>query len=97
MIGSLLYGAAALLLPGLLLSLVAYPGKEQLDPPSRLAMSLGLGVLLDVYLGFLLARIGRLSAFPLLLPPVCAGLAAAAFLRGAYLLSPPRREAAGGS
>ncbi len=96
MIGTLLYGVAgvlALLIPGLLLSLVAYPGKGQLDLPSRMAVSFGLGVLLNAYLVLLLGRVNLLSASPfsLSLLLLCAGLCALALLRGAYLLSPLRR------
>ncbi|MEM3011979.1 MAG: hypothetical protein QW084_01270 [Candidatus Hadarchaeales archaeon] len=96
MIGTIFYmvaGVLALLLPGLLLSLVAYPRKEQLDLSSRLAMSFGLGILLILYLGFFLAKANLLSASPFFLSLLlmCAGLFALAFLRGAYPLSSVRR------
>jgi uncharacterized membrane protein len=84
-----LLGGVVLLLPGFLLSLVAYPGRNQLELPSRLVMSLGLGVLLNVYLGIVLGRLGLLQTSPFLLSCLllCTGLGAAALWRGAYPFS----------
>jgi uncharacterized membrane protein len=84
-----LLGGVVLLLPGFLLSLVAYPERNQLDLPSRLAVSVGLGVLLNAYLGIVLGRLGLLRTSPFLLACLllCAGLGLAAFWRGAYPFS----------
>lgn len=89
MIGAILYGLLGLmilLLPGFLLSLVAYPKKDQLELSSRLMMSFGLGVLLQLYVGFFLARMGLLSLSPFLLSSLllCLGLGLVAWVRGAY-------------
>ena len=88
-----LAGALLLLLPGFLLSLVAYPERDRLSLPLRMAVSLGLGVLLNVYLGILLGRLGLLRTSPFLLSNLllCAGLAVAAFARGAYPFHQLRR------
>jgi uncharacterized membrane protein len=84
-----LLGTILLLLPGFLLSLVAYPERNQLGLPSRLAVSLGLGVLLNAYLGVVLGRLGLLRTSPFLLSSLLlwAGLGAVALWRGAYPFS----------
>ena len=89
MIKAILYGLLGtilFLLPGFLLSLAAYPERNQLSLPSRLAVSLGLGVLLNAYLGIVLGRLGLLRATPFLLASLLlwAGLGALALWRGAY-------------
>jgi len=98
-----LLGAILLLLPGFLLSLVAYPERNQLGLPSRLTVSLGLGVLLNAYLGVVLGRLGLLRTSPFLLSSLLlwAGLGAVALWRRAYPFSVLRglltRSRAGGS
>lgn len=82
-----LLGLIILFLPGFLLSLVVYPRKEQLEWSSRLMVSFGLGILLLLYLGFFLAKMGLLYLSPFLLSSffLCLGLGLIAWARGAYL------------
>lgn len=78
-----------LFLPGFLLSLVVYPKKDQLELSSRLMVSFGLGILLQLYIGFFLARVDLLSLSPFLLSSLllCLGLSLVAWVRGAYPFS----------
>lgn len=93
-----LLGSVILLLPGFLLSLIVYPEKGQLDGPSRLMVSFGLGVLLQLYLGIFLAKLGLLFFLPFFLSTLllCFGLGLVAWMRGAYPFPPlkkaPREE-----
>ncbi|MDH5685495.1 MAG: DUF1616 domain-containing protein [Hadesarchaea archaeon] len=51
-----LFGLFLLMVPGFLFTLVLYPRKESLDFWQRMGVSLGLGVLVLIYLGFVLVQ-----------------------------------------
>lgn len=55
-IGYILLGLFMLFVPGFLLTLVFYPKPEQLDFWERVGVSAGLGVLVLIYVGIVLAR-----------------------------------------
>jgi len=55
-LGYLILGLILLFVPGFLLTLVFYPRLDQLDFWGRLAASAGIGVLVLIYVGVLLAR-----------------------------------------
>ncbi|KUO43247.1 MAG: hypothetical protein APU95_00045 [Hadesarchaea archaeon YNP_N21] len=65
-LGYVLLGFVALVLPGLMLSLVIYPKKESFDAWQRLAISVGLSALVDVYIAVVLSWPGfkLLAAVP---------------------------------
>lgn len=75
-----------LLAPGFLLTLVLFPRWESLDPWSRAALSLGLGALVVIYAGVLLAlphiRMLRLAPFVGTVLLFCAACVVAAYVRG---------------
>lgn len=51
----ILLGFISLILPGFMLSLVIYPKKESFDPWQRLAISVGLSALVEVYIAVILS------------------------------------------
>ncbi|KXB08060.1 hypothetical protein AKJ58_01030 [candidate division MSBL1 archaeon SCGC-AAA385D11] len=53
-----IFGALIFLVPGYLLSLIIYPGREDLDPWERVGTSIGLGALIVVLTVTLLAQPG---------------------------------------
>lgn len=55
-IGYILLGLFMLFVPGFLLTLVFYPKLEQLDFWERVGVSVGLGVLVLIYVGVVLAK-----------------------------------------
>lgn len=57
-IAYLLLGLILLFVPGFLFSLALFPGKDSLDFWERVGVSLGLGVLVLIYLGFVLTQPG---------------------------------------
>lgn len=75
-----------LLAPGFLLTLVIFPRWESLDPWSRAALSLGLGALVVIYAGVLLAlphiRMLRLAPFVGTVLLFCAACVVVAYVRG---------------
>ena len=81
-----LLGLFILMVPGFLFTLVLYPRRESLDFWERMGVSLGLGVLVLIYLGFVLAQPGlkmlNLVPFVLALFGVCLLFAFIAFWRG---------------
>ena len=85
-IAYVLLGLFTLMVPGFLFTLVLYPRKESLDFWERMGVSLALGVLVLIYLGFVLAQPGlkilTLVPFVLALFGVCLLFAFIAFWRG---------------
>ncbi len=85
-IGYVLLGIFLLIVPGFLFSLVLYPKLENLDFWSRVGVSLGLGVMLLIYVGFFIAKpeLGMLQLAPFVGVTVglCVVLAILAYLRG---------------
>ena len=81
-----LLGLFLLMVPGFLFTLVLYPRKESLDFWERMGVSLGLGVLLLIYVGFAVAQPGLklLEAGPFVgaVFGVCVVLFVLAYLRG---------------
>jgi len=81
-----LLGLFLLLVPGFLFTLVLYPRRESLDFWERIGASLGLGVLVLIYLGFVLAQPGvkmlTLVPFVLAVFGTCLILAFIAYWRG---------------
>ena len=55
-LGYLILGLILLFVPGFLLTLVLYPKLDQLDFWERIAVSVGIGVLVLIYIGVLLAK-----------------------------------------
>ncbi len=82
----LLFGLFLLMVPGFLFTLVLYPRRESLDFWERMGVSLGLGVLVLIYLGFVLAQPGvkmlTLAPFILAVLGVCLLFAFIAYWRG---------------
>ncbi len=85
-IAYVLLGLFILMVPGFLFTLVLYPRRESLDFWERMGVSLALGVLVLIYLGFVLAQPGlkilTLVPFVLALFGVCLLFAFIAFWRG---------------
>jgi uncharacterized membrane protein len=85
-IGYVLLGMFLLIVPGFLFSLVLYPKLENLDFWSRVGVSLGLGVMLLIYVGFFIAkpelRMLQLAPFVGVTMGLCVVLAILAYLRG---------------
>jgi len=81
-----LLGLFFLMAPGFLFTLVLYPRRESLDFWGRMGVSLGLGVLVLIYLGFVLAQPGvkmlTLAPFILAVFGVCLLFALVAYWRG---------------
>ena len=79
-------GLVLLIVPGFLLSLVLYPKREQLDFWQRVAVSVGLSVLVLIYVGFVLARPQLLRPGPFFgaVFAVCVFFALLARLRGGF-------------
>ena len=81
-----LFGLFLLMVPGFLFTLVLYPRRESLDFWERMGVSLGLGVLVLIYLGFVLAQPGvkmlTLVPFILAVLGVCLLFAFIAYWRG---------------
>jgi len=81
-----LLGLFVLMTPGFLFTLVLYPRRESLDFWARMGMSLGLGVLVLIYLGFVLAQPGvkmlTLVPFVLAVFGTCLLFAFIAYWRG---------------
>ena len=81
-----LFGLFLLMVPGFLLTLVLYPRRESLDFWQRMGVSLGLGVLVLIYLGFVLAqpslKMLTLAPFVLAVFGVCLLFALIAYWRG---------------
>ncbi len=81
-----LLGLFVLMAPGFLFSLVLYPRRESLDFWKRMGVSLGLGVLVLIYLGFVLAQPGvkmlTLVPFVLAVFGTCLFFAFIAYWRG---------------
>lgn len=81
-----LFGLFLLMVPGFLFTLVLYPRKESLDFWQRMGVSLGLGVLVLIYLGFVLAQpsLKMLTLVPFVLAVfgVCLLFALIAYWRG---------------
>lgn len=87
-VGYVILGLFLLIAPGFLFSLVLYPKLESLDFWTRIGMSLALGVMLVIYVGYFLARpeLAMLQAAPLvgLTVGLCAVLAVIAYFRGGF-------------
>ena len=87
-IAYVLLGLFLLMVPGFLFTLVLYPRVGRLDFWGRMGLSLGLGVLLLIYVGFVVAQPGlkMLEAGPFVgvVLAVCVGLAFLAYLRGGF-------------
>jgi uncharacterized membrane protein len=85
-IGYVLLGIFLLIIPGFLFSLVLYPKLENLDFWSRAGVSLGLGVILLIYVGFFIAnpelRMLQPAPFIGVTLGLCVALAILAYLRG---------------
>jgi uncharacterized membrane protein len=85
-VGLILLGLFLLLAPGFLLTLVLFPRWESLDPWSRVALSVGLGALVVIYAGVLLAlpplRMLRLVPLVGTILVFCAACVAIAYARG---------------
>jgi uncharacterized membrane protein len=85
-IGYVLLGIFLLIIPGFLFSLVLYPKLENLDFWSRAGVSLGLGAMLLIYVGFFIAkpelRMLQPAPFVGVTVGLCAALAILAYLRG---------------
>lgn len=81
-----LLGLFLLMVPGFLFTLVLYPRRESLDFWERMGVSLGLGVLVLIYLGFVLAQPGfkmlTLIPFVLAVLGVCLLFVLIAYWRG---------------
>lgn len=81
-------GLFVLMVPGFLFSLVLYPRREGFDFWKRMGASLGLGVLLLVYVGFVLAQPGArmLEATPFIgaVLTACVVFTILAYLRGGF-------------
>ncbi|MFQ6129658.1 MAG: hypothetical protein ACE5OT_02475 [Candidatus Hadarchaeaceae archaeon] len=81
-----LLGLFLLMVPGFLFTLVLYPRRESLDFWERMGVSLGLGVLVLIYLGFVLAQPGvkMLTPVPFILAVLaaCVLFALIAYWRG---------------
>lgn len=81
-----LLGLFLLMAPGFLFMLVLYPRRESLDFWKRMGVSLGLGVLVLIYLGFVLAQPGlkilTLTPFVLAVFGACLLFALIAYWRG---------------
>ncbi len=81
-----LFGLFVLMAPGFLFTLVLYPRKESFDFWQRMGASLGLGVIVLIYLGFVLAQPGlkmlALAPFVLAVFGVCLLFALIAYWRG---------------
>ncbi len=81
-----LFGLFLLMVPGFLFTLVLYPRRESLDFWERMGVSLGLGVLVLIYLGFVLAqpslKMLTLVPFVLAVLGVCLLFALIAYWRG---------------
>ena len=81
-------GCVVLLLPGFLLTLMIYPKPGQLDFLERMAVSLGLSVLVLIYMGFVLAHpgLGMLRSGPFFgaFFVVCFSFAVVARWRGGF-------------
>jgi uncharacterized membrane protein len=81
-----LLGLFLLMVPGFLFTLVLYPRRESLDFWERMGISFGLGVLVLIYLGFVLAQPGlkMLAPVPFVLAvfAVCLLFALIAYWRG---------------
>ncbi|HDI12661.1 MAG TPA: hypothetical protein ENF64_00930 [Hadesarchaea archaeon] len=86
--GYVILGVFLLMVPGFLFSLVLYPKLESLDFWSRMGVSLALGVLLLIYVGYFLAKpeVAMLQLWPFvgLTLGVCAVLAVIAYFRGGF-------------
>ncbi|GEM_PF-748747 len=86
--GYVILGVFLLMAPGFLFSLVLYPKLESLDFWSRMGVSLALGVLLLIYVGYFLAKpeVAMLQLWPFvgLTLGVCAVLAVIAYFRGGF-------------
>lgn len=87
-IGYIILGLFLLIAPGFLFSLVLYPKLESLDFWARMGLSLALGVMLVIYMGYFLARpdlaLLQLGPFVGLTLGFCVVLAIFAYLRGGF-------------
>ena len=83
-----LLGLFLLMVPGFLFMLVLYPRLGSLDFWERMGGSLGLGVLLLIYVGFVVAKPGlkMLEAWPFIgaVSILCVVLGFLAYLRGGF-------------
>ncbi len=86
--GYVILGLFLLIAPGFLFSLILYPKLESLDFWARMGMSLALGVMLVIYVGYFLARpelaMLQLAPFVGLTVGVCAVLVVIAYFRGGF-------------
>jgi uncharacterized membrane protein len=85
-IGYVIIGLIMVMLPGYLFSIVLYPGRESLDLWNRVGVSLGLGAMLTVVVGYIIAipgvstlSLGSFVAAALILSAIMAILG---YLRG---------------
>lgn len=94
-------GLFVLMVPGFLFSLVLYPRRGGLDFWKRMGVSLGLGVLLLIYVGFILAQPGirMLEAIPFIgaVLAACVVFAIVAHLRGGFEVVTAYKRAAVGA
>jgi len=85
-IGYVLLGVFLLMVPGFLFSLVFYPKLKSLDFWSRAGVSLGLGVMLLIYVGFFIAKpelsMLQFAPFAGVTVGLCVVLAVLAYVRG---------------
>jgi uncharacterized membrane protein len=85
-IGYVLVGMFLLMVLGFLFSLVLYPKLGNLDFWTRVVVSLGLGVMLLIYVGFFIAepelRMLQFGPFVGVTLALCAVLAVIAYIRG---------------
>lgn len=79
-----LLGCLAVTLPGLLFSLALFPGRNQMDLPTRIVSGVGLGLLLSTWVSYILARYHRLVLGQFLAAMAVAGavLFLLAYIRG---------------
>lgn len=85
-IGYVVLGIFLLIVPGFLFSLVLYPKRGSLDFWARIGVSLGLGLIILIYVAYLIARPEwkalQLTPFLGVTAGVCVALAIVAYIRG---------------
>jgi len=87
-LGYFILGLILLFVPGFLLTLVIYPKLEQLDFWERLAVSVGFGLLVLIYVGVLLAkqewRLLQMVPYLGVVAVICCVFAVLAYLRRGF-------------
>lgn len=79
-------GLFLLVTPGFLFSLVLYPKNESLDFWTRAGMSVALGAMFVVYVGYVTARLGALQLAPFVgvTSVLCIAFGILVYLRGGF-------------